>query len=94
MKGNEERRAIITLDKLNTYGRIEVDRDELRAAVRTAKAALAKRIPLRAGVEGNDDQDCYLCPSCQAPVGVADAIDLTDDYCYSCGQALDWDSFI
>ncbi len=90
MKGNEERRAIITLDKLNTYGRIEVDRDELRAAVRVAKAALGKRIPLRARAEGNDDQDYYLCPSCQAHIVVA-AVDLTDDYCYSCGQALDWD---
>lgn len=34
--------AIIVLDRLNTSERIEVDRDELRAAVDVAKKALRK----------------------------------------------------
>lgn len=34
--------AIIILDRLNTSERIEVDRDELRAAIEVAKRALRK----------------------------------------------------
>lgn len=34
--------AIIILDRLNTEERIEVDRDELRAAIEVAKRALRK----------------------------------------------------
>ena len=37
-------RAIIVLNNLNTDGRIEVDRDELRAAIAAAKEALQDRI--------------------------------------------------
>lgn len=37
-------RAIIILNDLNTDGRIEVNRDELRAAIAVAKEALQERI--------------------------------------------------
>lgn len=38
------RKAIIILDRLVTTERIEVDREELREAVKVAKAAMQKQI--------------------------------------------------
>ena len=35
--------AIIILDRLNTEERIDIDRDELRAAIKVAKAAMLKQ---------------------------------------------------
>ena len=76
------RQAYIVIDRLNTDGRIEVDRDELRAAIRVIKGALRKQIPTKirpffgGGVE---------CPECGT------TIDTIDEYfCFNCGQALDW----
>lgn len=43
--------AIIVLDRLNTSERIEVDRDELRAAVKVAKAALNRQIAVTEGAK-------------------------------------------
>lgn len=43
--------AIIILDRLNTDGRIEVNRDELRAAVKVAKTALSRQIAVDEGAK-------------------------------------------
>ena len=43
--------AIIILDRLNTEERIDVDRDELRAAVKVAKTALNWKIAVIEGVK-------------------------------------------
>ena len=43
--------AIIVLDRLNTDGRIEVDRDELRAAIKVAKVALNWKIAVTEGAK-------------------------------------------
>ena len=43
--------AIIILDRLNTEERIDVDRDEMRAAVRVAKVALNWKIAVTEGVK-------------------------------------------
>lgn len=76
-------RAIIILDQLNTDGRIEVDRGELRAAIRTARAALRKQIPINPiRLQWKTYRNC---PACFARI---------DSPCYKrcskCGQALDW----
>ena len=44
-------RAIIILDQLNTDKRIEVNRDELRAAVKVAKTALSRQIAVDEGAK-------------------------------------------
>ena len=67
--------AIIILDRLNTSERIEVDRDELRAAVVIAKAALNKQVPKKA------------FPTCEG-CGMYNPIYV--NYCFECGQSLDW----
>ena len=43
--------AIIILDRLNTSERIDVDRDELRAAVKVAKVALKRQIAVEEGAK-------------------------------------------
>lgn len=43
--------AIIILDRLNTSERIDIDRDELRAAVKVAKTALNRQIAVTEGVK-------------------------------------------
>ena len=75
-------RAIIILDSLNTDGRIEVDRDELRAAVKTAKEALRKQIKTEPSID--HECSCYECPSCFTP------IDYRQYRCIGCGQLLYW----
>ena len=74
--------AIIILDRLNTEERIEVDRDELRAAVKLAKDAMRKQVPCK--LEHNTF--CYesLCSVCGSPHWAK------AEFCRDCGQALDW----
>lgn len=43
--------AIIVLDRLNTDGRITVDRDELRTAIKVAKTALNRQIAVTEGAK-------------------------------------------
>lgn len=43
--------AIIILDRLNTEERIDVDRDELRAAIKVAKTALSRQIAVEEGAK-------------------------------------------
>lgn len=73
--------AIIILDRLNTEERIDVDRDELRAAVKVAKAAMQKqkaRTPLW------EISLSLECPRCFW------MIRRYAHYCELCGQKLDW----
>ena len=75
--------AIIVLDRLNTSERIEVDRDELRAAVKIAKDAIGKnKIPRL----GNPDP---LFPLRWCPCGMS-SYKKENKYCNVCGQALKW----
>ena len=81
-------RAIIILNNLNTDGRIEVDRDELRAAVKTAQEALRKQIPDKPiNLQGRfyGKHHTGNCPVCAATVNSA-----YYKCCRKCGQALDW----
>lgn len=88
MQNNEmtPREAIIVLDRLNTDGRIKVDREELREAVRTAKAALRKQIPVKpirksVFITPTD----FQCPTCKNEF----PIEWETPYCGQCGQAFD-----
>lgn len=74
--------AIIVLDRLNTEERIEVDRDELRAAIKVAKAAMLKQVP-----RGVKKEFAFFC---ECPVCERMFADSTRQYCYNCGQKLDW----
>ena len=73
-------------------------------ALAIAQKALEKQIPKKV-VLGYDGQDYIRCPECKskiAPVdddcllyhcpgcGEKDAILQGDNYCFNCGQALDW----
>ena len=83
------REAIIVLDKLNTDGRIEVDRDELRAAIYTVKTALgyqAELAPWSHDFEINERRfTSYICRGCVNP------IEPSMNYCSNCGQKIFWD---
>lgn len=73
--------AIIILDRLNTEERIDVDRDELRAAIKVAKAAMLKQEKRAVGTF------CgffFVCPDCE------ELIDDGSKYCTHCGQKIDW----
>lgn len=76
--------AIIVLNRLNTENRIDVDRAELRAAVRLAIRAInrvfVKRKPID-NVEGEIE-----CPTCGMSIDEFDS----ESYCFNCGQALEW----
>lgn len=85
--------ALIILDRLNTDERIEVDRGELRAAVKTAKRALRKRIPVHVL---EDESKWAICPNpqCVGSVYKENILEHIYDeditFCEHCGQALDW----
>ena len=84
-------RAIIILDSLNTDGRIEVNRDELRAAVKVAKEALRKQIPEKVNLSNLrlSNTVWWNCPSCGTLYNIQSEEDKFK-HCDVCGQALDW----
>lgn len=82
--GMTPERAIIILDSLNTDGRIEVNRDELRAAIVVAKAAILKQVKRK--LVGNEEGGLE-CSVCGTTIDVCPSI---EHFCYNCGQTLDW----
>lgn len=75
--------ALIVLDRLNTTERIDVARDNLAEAVRVVSAAAKYRIPQK---PVSELPYCdYKCPVCGAI-----CMERPANYCYDCGQALDW----
>lgn len=78
-------RALIVLNQCNTDGRIKVDREELKEAVRMASEAIRRRIPM------TPFTDCYreyVCSNCKAR-----CLWMAMDYCDGCGQAIDWSEY-
>ena len=78
--------AFAILEQLNTEERIVADRDELRAAVRVAKAALRKQMPIKpirksVFITPAD----FQCPTCKHEF----SIEWETPYCGQCGQAFD-----
>lgn len=79
--------ALIVLNQCNTDGRIKVDRQELKEAIKLIHKEIRYRIPRK--LEKDEDANkffaCLHCANCGA-------IPFKDEkYCYNCGQALDWD---
>ena len=72
-------------------------------AFEEAIKALEKQIPKKL-ILGDDEQDYVRCPECKSEIaamddcllyhcpscGEKDAILQGDNYCFNCGQALDW----
>ena len=72
-------------------------------ALAIAQKALEKQIPEKL-ILGDDEQDYVRCPECKREIaamedcllyhcpscGEKDAILQGDNYCFNCGQALDW----
>lgn len=88
-------RAIIVLNDLNTDGRIEVNRDELRAVVKTAQEALQRTVPQKPTIPYRSEIKDYVdgyCPSCFArqAFGSLGWHKIFNRFCNQCGQALNW----
>lgn len=77
-------RALIILNQCNTDGRIKVDREELKEAVKVACEAIRLRIP-RKPVKNKEGG--VECPDCGETV---DTYIYPDLFCSACGQAIDW----
>lgn len=78
--------AIIELNRLKAQERMDIDRDRLTAAVRVAKAALRKQIPvkpIRKSVFITPAD--FQCPTCKNEF----SIEWETPYCGQCGQAFD-----
>ena len=68
--------------------------------VQIVKSALEKQIPkkpktetINRGVDITGEYDIesnYICPCCPTVVGDYETEDHYGNYCYNCGQALDW----
>ncbi len=85
--------AIIALDRISTFEHIDIDRKSLIEAVKVAKTAINKQIPMKPKAEGLDDMDNYLCPECKTAIGSIDdyfGCNKINKFCFNCGQALDW----
>ena len=86
--------AIIAANRLLTEERMEIDREEMKAAIRKlidAAQFRIKREPIRKECEvkttfGMIESAYMCCPNCECvPYGVY-------SFCPHCGQALDWSS--
>ena len=86
--------AIIAANRLLTEERMEIDREEMTAAIRKlidAAQFRIKREPIRKECEvkttfGMIESAYMCCPNCECvPYGVY-------SFCPHCGQALDWSS--
>ena len=84
--------ALIVLNRCNTDGRIKVDRQELKEAIKLIHKEIRYRIPRK--LEKDEDVDkffggiedcvCLHCANCGT------TIFKDEKYCCNCGQALDW----
>ena len=87
-------RALIVLNQCNTDGRIKVDREELKEAVKMACEAIkAHKIKLSPWLGhtmgGNAFWACQRCMPAQGH-GTILRIKPGEKYCHACGQAIDW----
>ena len=83
--------AIIELNRLKSQERMDIDRERLTAAIDKLTEAgrfRIKRKPKKVLLR-NPRKSCFeygcVCDRCKHEV-----IQITDDYCPICGQALDW----
>ncbi len=78
--------AIIAANRLLTEERMEIDREEMKAAIRKLIDAAQFRIKrkLVENVEGGLE-----CSVCGTTIDVCPSI---EHFCFNCGQAIDWSS--
>ena len=87
-------RALIVLNQCNTDGRIKVDREELKQAVKVACEAIkvhkVKLSPWLGHTLGG--KAFWACPRCMSvqSQGAILLIKPGEKYCHACGQAIDW----
>lgn len=83
--------AIIAANRILTEERMEIDREEMTAAIRKlidAAQFRIKRKPKKVLLRNPCKEyfeNGYVCDRCEYEV-----TQMTDDYCPTCGQALDW----
>ena len=83
--------AIIAANRLLTEERMDIDREEMKAAIRKlidAAQFRIKRKPEKVLLRNpfkDHFESGYDCSRCNFEV-----TQKTDDYCPTCGQALDW----
>lgn len=84
--------AMIELNRLKTTERMEIDRERLTAAIDVVKGAAQFRIKrkpervLTLSPRRNRFEYRCVCDRCKVEVD-----QITDDYCPTCGQAIDWE---
>ena len=59
--------------------------EELEVVVEALEKQIAKK-PKKTGIEGYRYVDAYICPTCKGNFSGTRIA----DYCYHCGQKLDW----
>jgi hypothetical protein len=90
-------RALIVLNQCNTDGRIKVDREELKQAVKMACEAIKthkiKISPWLGHTMGGNP--FWACPRCMPAQGHGTILNVKpgEKYCHACGQALDWSDY-
>ncbi len=80
----DEKEAIIIINRFKGITTAPVNTEEVREACALAIAALNKQVPRKPKKSG-DYTTGWECPHCKAEFPA-----LFDEYCYNCGQALDW----
>ena len=75
-------RALIVLNQCNTDGRIKVDREELKEAVKMACEAIRYRMPKKPDNDGFYSP--FVCRACNCIVHES------YEFCPGCGQVIDW----
>ena len=87
-------RALIVLNQCNTDGRIKVDREELKEAVKMACEAIKiHKIKISPWLGHTMDGNVFLaCPRCTLVQGQDTILHVRpgEKYCHACGQAIDW----
>ena len=81
--------AVIEANRLKSQERMDIDREQLNAAIDKLIEAARFRIPMKATIKieafkGHQLSVGYFCPKCHKPVFIHHL------HCYECGQAIDW----
>ena len=87
-----EKEAIIIINRFKGITTAPVNTEEVRGACRLAIEALRKQVPRKPNVtDGVDPDDGAITTGFECPVCKIDVSALFDNYCYNCGQALEWE---
>lgn len=83
--------AIIAANRLLTEERMDIDREEMKAAIRKLIDAAQFRIKRKPDLKPKplrNEVFWWQCPNCKAHTHA----NTMHRYCHYCGQALDWSS--